>query len=100
MCFYLLIPVKPHLLNIIKPLNKSRPYKYLFDIDYGIDREAYYYHILIYSYLTTVMNISIVVIVDTTYMMFVQHACSLFAAIGYHNYIWHYLLIKYEKNYT
>lgn len=98
MCFYMLIPVKPQLLNIIKPLNKSRPYNYLFDVDYGLDdKEAYYYPILIYSYLTSVMNISIVVVVDTTYMMFVQHACSLFAAIGYHNY---YFLIKCEKNYT
>ncbi|XP_070157815.1 odorant receptor 13a-like isoform X1 [Polyergus mexicanus] len=83
MCFYLLIPVTPQLLNIIKPLNKSRPYKYLFDVDYGIDKEIYYYPILIYSYLTTVMNISILVVVDTSYMMFVQHACSLFAAIGH-----------------
>ncbi|XP_072762599.1 uncharacterized protein [Anoplolepis gracilipes] len=83
MCFFLLIPVMPLLLNIVKPLNKSRPYKYLFDIDYGFDREAYYYPILIYTYLTTIMNISILVIVDTSYMMFVQHACSLFAAIGH-----------------
>lgn len=87
MCFYLLIPVTPQLLDIVKPLNKSRPYKYLFNVDYGFDKETYYYPILIYSYVTTMMNISILVIVDTSYMMFVQHACSLFAAIGYHNYI-------------
>ncbi|XP_011637959.2 uncharacterized protein LOC105427760 [Pogonomyrmex barbatus] len=80
---YMLIPITPQLLDLLKPLNKSRPHKYLFDIDYSFDREVYYYPVLLHSYLTTVITMSVMIITDTIYMAFAQHACSLFAAIGH-----------------
>ncbi|XP_070516405.1 odorant receptor 9a-like [Cardiocondyla obscurior] len=83
MSLYMLIPVTPQLLDLLMPLNKSRPYKYLFDVDYGFDREVYYYPVLLHSYLTTVLTMSVMIITDTSYMSLAQHACSLFAAIGY-----------------
>ncbi|XP_077268246.1 uncharacterized protein LOC143900594 isoform X2 [Temnothorax americanus] len=82
MSLYMLIPVTPQLLDLLMPLNKSRPYKYLFDIDYSFDREVYYYPVLLHSYLSTVVTMSVMVITDTSYMSLAQHACSLFAAIG------------------
>ncbi|KAL0118825.1 hypothetical protein PUN28_009467 [Cardiocondyla obscurior] len=69
-------------MDIFLPLNQSRPYKYLFDVDYSFDREVYYYPVLIYSYLTTVMAVSVMVVTDTSYLSLAQHACGLFAAIG------------------
>ncbi|KAL0118816.1 hypothetical protein PUN28_009467 [Cardiocondyla obscurior] len=89
MSLYMLIPVTPKLMDIFLPLNQSRPYKYLFDVDYSFDREVYYYPVLIYSYLTTVMAVSVMVVTDTSYLSLAQHACGLFAAIGYRilNYI-------------
>ncbi|KAL0118852.1 hypothetical protein PUN28_009470 [Cardiocondyla obscurior] len=87
MSLYMLIPVTPQLLDLLMPLNKSRPYKYLFDVDYGFDREVYYYPVLLHSYLTTVLTMSVMIITDTSYMSLAQHACSLFAAIGYCIYI-------------
>ncbi|KYQ49620.1 hypothetical protein ALC60_11321 [Trachymyrmex zeteki] len=83
MSLYMLIPVTPQLLDLFIPLNKSRSYKYLFDIDYSFDREVYYYPVLLHSYLTTVLTMSLMVITDTSYMSLAQHACSLFAAIGH-----------------
>ena len=83
MSLYMLIPVTPQLLDLFIPLNKSRSYKYLFDIDYSFDREMYYYPVLLHSYLTTVLTMSLMVITDTSYMSLAQHACSLFAAVGY-----------------
>lgn len=80
---YMLIPVTPQLLDLIAPLNKSRPYKYLFDIDYSFDREVYYYPVLLHSYLTIVVAMGLMIITDTSYLSLAQHACSLFAAIGY-----------------
>ncbi|XP_025158114.1 odorant receptor 4-like isoform X2 [Harpegnathos saltator] len=82
MSLYMLIPIIPKLLDLVKPLNKSRPNEYLFDVDYSFDRDEYYYVSLLHSYLTTVMTISIMVIIDTIYIVFAQHVCSLFAAIG------------------
>ncbi|XP_018404979.1 PREDICTED: uncharacterized protein LOC108781503 [Cyphomyrmex costatus] len=83
MSLYMLIPVTPQLLDRFIPLNKSRPYKYLFDIDYSFDREVYYYPVLLHSYLTTVLTMSLMIITDTSYISFAQHACSLFAAVGH-----------------
>ncbi|XP_020299630.1 odorant receptor 4-like [Pseudomyrmex gracilis] len=83
MSLYMLIPVTPQLLDLVKPLNKSRPYKYLFDIDYSFEREEYYYFVLLHAYITTVSTMSVIVIIDTLYMAFAQHACSLFAAVGH-----------------
>ncbi|XP_028047650.2 odorant receptor 4 isoform X1 [Monomorium pharaonis] len=83
MTLYMLIPVTPQLLDLIVPLNKSRPYKYLFDIDYSFDREVYYYPVLLHAYLTTVIAMSLMIITDTCYISLTQHACSLFAAIGH-----------------
>jgi len=80
---YMLIPVTPQLLDLLMPLNKSRSYKYLFDVKYSFDREMYYYPALFYSYLMAVMTMSIMVITDTSYISLAQHACGLFAAIGY-----------------
>lgn len=87
MSLYMLIPVTPQLLDLLMPLNESRPYKYLFDIDYSFDREIYYYSVLLHSYLTAIMTMTVLIVADTSYMSFVQHACSLFAAIGYRIYI-------------
>lgn len=85
MSLYMLIPIIPKLLDYIVPLNESRQNEYLFDINYSFDRDKYYYSVLLHSYFTTVMTISVMVIVDTIYMVFAQHACGLFAAIGYIN---------------
>lgn len=90
MSLYMLIPITPQLLDLLMPLNESRPYKYLFDIDYSFDREVYYYPVLLHSYLTTVMTMTVMIITDTSYMSLAQHVCGLFAAIGYHIYIIHF----------
>lgn len=76
------MPMSPQILDIMMPLNESRPRKFLFEVEYRIDREKYYYLILFHSYVAVIGVMSIVVCADTTYIAYVQHGCSLFAAIG------------------
>jgi len=76
------MPMSPQILDIMMPLNESRPRKFLFEVEYHIDREKYYYLILFHSYVAVIGVMSIVVCADTTYIAYVQHGCSLFAAIG------------------
>ncbi|XP_071629214.1 uncharacterized protein [Temnothorax longispinosus] len=83
MSLYMLIPVTPQILDLLMPLNQSRPYKYLFDVDFSFDREEYYFSVLLYSYLTTVVSMTVMVVTDTSYLMLAHHVCGLFAAIGY-----------------
>lgn len=79
---YLLIPLIPRILDIIIPLNESRPLKYAFQAEYRVDKEKYYYPILFHAYMSNVITVGIVLSIDTTYIICVLHACSLFAAIG------------------
>lgn len=90
--FYMLVPLTPQLLDLLMPLNESRPYLYLFDVDYSFDREEYYYSVLLHSYFTIVLAVSSMVMSDTSYISLAQHACSLFTAIGYR--IAHFLFKK------
>ncbi|XP_024889762.1 uncharacterized protein LOC112466106 [Temnothorax curvispinosus] len=83
MSLYLIIPVSPQIMDIVMPLNDSRPRKFLLEVEYRVDREKYYYPILLHSYVAITAIISIMVCVDTTYIAYVQHGCSLFAAIGH-----------------
>ncbi|CAL1677738.1 unnamed protein product [Lasius platythorax] len=80
---YLIMPMTPQILDLMMPLNESRPRKFLFEVEYRVDREKYYYLILFHSYVAVVAVMSIVVCADTTYIAYVQHCCSLFAAVGY-----------------
>ncbi|XP_072757390.1 uncharacterized protein [Anoplolepis gracilipes] len=80
---YLLIPMSPQILDIVMPLNESRPRKFLLEVEYHIDPEKYYYFILCHTCMSIISLMIMVVCADTTYILYVQHGCSLFAAIGY-----------------
>ncbi|XP_072757387.1 uncharacterized protein [Anoplolepis gracilipes] len=80
---YLLMPMSPQILDIVMPLNESRPRKFVFEVEYHIDREKYYYFILCHTHTAVILLMVIIVCADTTYIVYVQHGCSLFAAIGY-----------------
>src|SRR5580765_7890523 len=74
---YLIMPITPQILDLAMPLNESRPRKFLFEVEYRVDREKYYYLILFHSYVAVVAVMSIVVCADTIYIAYVQHCCSL-----------------------
>ncbi|XP_039305954.1 uncharacterized protein LOC105193345 isoform X4 [Solenopsis invicta] len=80
--FYLLIPLTPKILDFVVPLNESRPLAYIYQGEYRVDKEKYYYPILFHSYLATACTMTILFTCDTTYIICVLHACSLFTAIG------------------
>ncbi|KAG5332520.1 OR22B protein, partial [Acromyrmex heyeri] len=83
LALFMIIPMSPQIMDIVMPLNDTRPRKLLIEVEYRVDREKYYYPILFHSYVAIVLIISIIVCVDTTYISYVEHGCSLFAAIGY-----------------
>ncbi|KYN43581.1 hypothetical protein ALC56_01842 [Trachymyrmex septentrionalis] len=83
MVVFIIIPMSPQIMDIVIPLNDTRPRKLLIEVEYRVDQEKYYYPILFHSYVAIVLIISVIVCVDTTYISYVEHGCSLFAAIGY-----------------
>jgi len=81
--FYLLIPLIPRILDIINPLNESRPLAFVYQAEHRVDKEKYYYPILFHSCVASTITMGILFTIDTTYMVCVLHACSLFVAIRY-----------------
>nr|AKO89986.1 odorant receptor 22 [Microplitis mediator] len=54
----------------------------LFHVEYFYDLEKYYYPLLIHSYFGTMAYMTVAVAIDSMFMVYVQHACAIFAVIG------------------
>lgn len=72
----------PMLLDIVLPLNKSRPRHIALYNEYGIDRDKYFVPIFFYSSAMITVGMTIMVAVDTMHIACTAHACSLFQLIG------------------
>lgn len=93
---FMAIPLTPKILDVLMPLNESRSVIFVFEAEYGIDKEKYYYPILLHSYLSVVITIGIMVNIDTLYIVLTLHGCSLFSAIGYVRNKW--LTVQWEDS--
>ncbi|XP_043273895.1 odorant receptor Or2-like [Venturia canescens] len=78
------LPLSPMVLNAIVPLNESRPKKYLYSVDYGVNNEEHYYSILLHSWVVTFSCMSIFVGIDSIFAVWVQHCCALFEISGFY----------------
>lgn len=83
MTLFLILPVLPVFLDVIIPLNESRPKEMLFQVEYGLDNDKYFYEMLFHAYVTSVIAMSIVVAVDSMFFTVVEHACGLFEMVGF-----------------
>ncbi|KAF3054389.1 Odorant receptor 344 [Nylanderia fulva] len=95
---YLFIPLIPRILDIVRPLNESRPLKFICEVEYRVDKEKYYFPILMHAYLTTVTTVMILLATDTIYIICVLHACSLFTAISHRLKIMGQINVKTNNN--
>lgn len=80
---FLILPVLPVFMDIIMPLNESRPKEMLFQAEYGVDKDKYFYLMLCHAYITSMIAMSIIVTVDSMFFTVVEHACGLFEIVGF-----------------
>ncbi|XP_033217010.1 uncharacterized protein LOC117172857 isoform X2 [Belonocnema kinseyi] len=80
---YLVTTYIPQMLNIIKPLNVSRPRKRTYKSNYFIDEDKYYYHINFHEQITVVLNMTTFLTMDAMYVVYTEHICGMFAILGY-----------------
>lgn len=94
---FLLIPLTPVFLDIIRPLNESRPRFFAVAVELRIDQEKYYTPLFCYNISIIMLGTIIMVGVDTMYVAYTAHACSLFSIIRYlHLYDTFKPFMKYE----
>ncbi|XP_025267994.1 odorant receptor 63a-like isoform X3 [Camponotus floridanus] len=80
--FYSMIPLTPAFLDIVLPLNESRPRILAVEVDSRIDKDKHFVPLFCYTTAIIVVGISIMVGADTMHFTCTNHACSLFAIIG------------------
>lgn len=72
----------PILLDIVLPLNESRPRHLAIYAEYGIDQNKYFVGIFLYTTIMIMVGLTIMVAADTMHIACTAHACSLFQVIG------------------
>ncbi|XP_011314697.1 odorant receptor Or2-like isoform X1 [Fopius arisanus] len=81
---YLVTPLVPIILNIVLPLNESRPHVYVYHTEYFVDQNKYYYPIQLHAYMTIPVSVTCLVAFDQMCAMFIQHACGMLEILKMH----------------
>jgi len=88
--FYIFTQYVSILLDIVTPLNVSRPREFLFLGEYFIDHEKYFYIITIYIAIGLLVGITCIIATESFSLTNALHAFGLFKIARY----MYYLLLK------
>lgn len=75
---YATLPLTAPILDIISPLNESRPKKMPHAGEFFVNQDKYYYVLLLNIYMGYIACVSIVVAADTIYVTLVEHICGMY----------------------
>lgn len=82
MMAFIIIPLTPVFLDIVLPLNESRPRILAIDVEFRVDMNEYFMPIFCYTTAIIVVGISSMVGADAMHFTCTTHACSLFTIVG------------------
>ncbi|CAL7945059.1 unnamed protein product, partial [Xylocopa violacea] len=81
---FFFLPFMPRLMDVLVPLNESRPRIQMYPAYYFLKNEDdYYYIIMLYTIITLLLAMSIFIASDTILVYAVQHICGLLSIAGY-----------------
>jgi hypothetical protein len=72
----------PHLLDIILPLNESRPILLPYPSYYFVDERKYFVYIFLHVSLAAQVCMTAILTHDCTVLTYTEHVCSIFAVTG------------------
>lgn len=79
---FLTQPVVPKIIDVLLR-NGTEPGKFPYPVDYhNLDSQKYYCYIIMYSYVCGLTGATITVASQIMLIVFVQHVCGVFAAVG------------------
>ncbi|XP_070155027.1 uncharacterized protein [Polyergus mexicanus] len=79
---FVVVPLTPMFLDIVLPLNESRPRFLAIEVEFRVDKDEYFLPIFCYTTAIIIVGMSIIVGVDAMHITCTTHACSLFAAVS------------------
>lgn len=68
----------PNLLDLVTPLNQSRPHHPLILMEYFVDSDEYFYPIVVHLVMCFFIIQSTLMSTTSIYVAFVEHACGMF----------------------
>ncbi|XP_011309281.1 uncharacterized protein [Fopius arisanus] len=75
---YFSTPAVPKILDLLRPMNESRPRIFLYQTEFFIDQDKYYVQLLFHSYLAVTIGIGYIVFFDNLFATLINHACGMF----------------------
>nr|XP_033343058.1 uncharacterized protein LOC117230073 isoform X1 [Megalopta genalis]XP_033343059.1 uncharacterized protein LOC117230073 isoform X1 [Megalopta genalis] len=63
--------------------NSSEPRSLLYQADYHVDQETYFFWITLHAYYLTLLTVVLVVAMDSFYIIVIHHSCVLFTIVGF-----------------
>ncbi|XP_076632322.1 uncharacterized protein LOC143347210 [Colletes latitarsis] len=82
LALFAIIPLMPLFLDIVLPLNETRLKHQVYKLNYLVDGEKYFYPIYFHSVWSSILAVTVIVTVDSMYMLVTYHACGLFTVCG------------------
>ncbi|XP_076764657.1 uncharacterized protein LOC143431640 [Xylocopa sonorina] len=84
MTVFLSLPLCNPFLDVILPLNETRPRQHIYRVNYVMFDEFEYFYV-VYVHLTciAIVIVLIIIAVDALYITIIHHACGIFAVCGY-----------------
>ncbi|XP_035741914.1 uncharacterized protein LOC118450328 [Vespa mandarinia] len=83
MTLFLLMPFFPFIMDIIVPLNESRPLRPIFKSEYFIDEDQHFFPIYFHMSIVIVIGITVLISNDVLLLIFNSHICGIFTAVGF-----------------
>ncbi|XP_032665208.1 odorant receptor 63a-like [Odontomachus brunneus] len=73
----------PRIMDVISPLNKSRPIILPYEAYYFVDEAKYFYYIFFHLEFGALVCLAGLIAHDCTFLIYVEHVCGLFAIVGF-----------------
>ncbi|EFN64077.1 Putative odorant receptor 22c [Camponotus floridanus] len=73
----------PRILDIVSPLNTSRPIVLAYPAYYFVNEEKYFYYIFCHMFVTAGLGLTGLIAHDCMLFAYIEHVCGLFAVIGF-----------------
>jgi len=78
MFFITIFECFPMILNVILPLNESRPFQLVVLTEYFVNQERFIHYLILHEILTAYVAINAFCGIGVIIVMYIMHACALF----------------------
>ncbi|XP_050454212.1 odorant receptor 13a-like [Cataglyphis hispanica] len=80
---FIMTSLLPRIMDIVFPLNTSRPIKLAYPAYYFVNEEQYFYFIFCHMLITALICMTGLIAHDCMFFIYIEHVCGLFEVVGF-----------------